>query len=887
MSSPREKHLLQSLFNVLRRNGAEESSSTATASSTADSSCKELDDYEETREIVDSIIQLKEEEKTANAGLLKPETIYHLGRCIIQAHSVRVFKARKCICGQLARFIHWFLNSIDPARHDSTFRLLLREEEFDAEQLTVERITNPRTNIKHLPRATSKREQPSISMLLNLLSIGLAGQETDAVIGLLSLSLLHLRKLSGAVSDAEENSTLLNSWTMALGSEELMKLFFNPLIIKKVTSRQVVPENCEKLSVGYPTTVTWSDNKTDYKKRGDVGPRRRPDDLIFHILRSAVSASAINCFFANLVNCYDDTFDFSKTQLHAALEVTLSKEVDAFQILCDKLTENLRMNRCLVLSTVEYFFVSPVVYRGNEPSYDQVRSLTAFLVENSDPKFVPPLFFKSCIDCFVSKECTSQHNRGWLHERLVFLSFFFEREGSFVDTFVINTSLIEYVCKVFLFVWELGESVFPAFRSIMHYCQQHTSHIVFSSFLKVSSQNANNFRMLFDAAGSGDMLRTWAMKGDMEDTSDLLKVLSQMNPRFCEWPLKALRMRLQTVGGSSAVARVDDDTVCRTVCQLLIDVAVSQPGFADIARDCLNKLALLMDCHWKSHVVNTLMLTPETLVHGEMPEEGFKKLLDIFLFNQEEDSRRLDNLLLTFLNCVNQIDASKEVKFFDNLLKYLKTLPQSQRNASCHALAPILHRIFELLEEDRPDSETLKELVRFVINKGSREKQVEVSSVDVPQSYQLNPFSSAKFPEGEDIQAGEASIEDLDALITTFKSKTPNLENVSMRQAILKRGRRVGLRRHCSIGLTSGELTQGAFIPTETTEENIRMIKEKIDDGSPVLLIGTTGVGKVSCSSMQSKASYDCHVLDGDPDGDCKTGACRSHSHQHVVKFDT
>ena len=165
--------------------------------------------------------------------------------------------------------------------------------------------------------------------------------------------------------------------------------------------------------------------------------------------------------------------------------------------------------------------------------------------------------------------------------------------------------------------------------------------------------------------------------------------------------------------------------------------------------------------------------------------------------------------------------------------------------------------------------------------------QVEVSRVDVPQSYQLKPFSSAKFSEGEDIQAGEVSIEDLDTLITMFKSKIPNLENVFMRQAILKKGRRGGLRRHCSIALTSGELTQGAFVPTETTEENIRMIKEKIDDGSPVLLIGTTGVGKVSCSSIQSKVAYDCYVLDGDPDGDCKTKARQSHSHQHVVKLDT
>ena len=93
------------------------------------------------------------------------------------------------------------------------------------------------------------------------------------------------------------------------------------------------------------------------------------------------------------------------------------------------------------------------------------------------------------------------------------------------------------------------------------------------------------------------MLETWAKKGDMEDTSDLLKVLQQMNPKFCEWPLKALRMRLHTVGGALAVARVDDDTVCPAVCQLLIDVVVSQPGFAEIARDCLNKLALLIDCH--------------------------------------------------------------------------------------------------------------------------------------------------------------------------------------------------------------------------------------------------------------------------------------------------
>ena len=254
MSSPEEKNLLQSLSDLLHRNGAGESSSTATSSSTAYSSCQERDNYEETREIVDSIIQLKEEEKTANAGRLKAETVYYLGRCIIQAHSVRVFKARKCICGQLARFIHWFLNSIDPARHDATFRILLCEEEFDAEQLTVEKITNPRTKIRY-PRATSRREQPSISMLLNLLSIGLAGQETDAVIGLLSLSLPHLQKLSGAVSDAEENPTLLNSWSVALESEELMKLFFNPLIVKKVTSRQVVPENCKELSVSYPTDM--------------------------------------------------------------------------------------------------------------------------------------------------------------------------------------------------------------------------------------------------------------------------------------------------------------------------------------------------------------------------------------------------------------------------------------------------------------------------------------------------------------------------------------------------------------------------------------------------------------------------------------------------------
>ena len=47
-----------------------------------------------------------------------------------------------------------------------------------------------------------------------------------------------------------------------------------------------------------------------------------------------------------------------------------------------------------------------------------------------------------------------------------------------------------------------------------------------------------------------------------------------------------------------------------------------------------------------------------------MPEEGFKTLLDIFLLNQEADSRILNSLLLTVFKYVNQIDSSKEVKFF-------------------------------------------------------------------------------------------------------------------------------------------------------------------------------------------------------------------------------
>ena len=845
MSSPEEKNLLRSLFDGLQRNGAGESSSAVTASVPVGSYEKQLHDCEEAREIVDSIIQLKEREKTANAGRLKAYTVYHLVRCIIQAHSVRVFKVKKCICGPLARLVHWFVTSINPERHDVVFRILLCEEEFDAEQLTVERVTG--STIAN-PRATSKREQPSIKMLLDLLSIGLAGRETDAVIDLLSLSLPHLRKQSGAVSDAEENSTLLSSWILALGSKELLSLFLNPLIVKDVTSMQMVPENCMEISVGYPTTVTWSDNRTDFKKRGEVGPRRRPDDLIFDILKSAVSASAIERFFTNLVNCYDGTFDFSKTQLHVALDAALSKgNVHAFQILSERLTENLRMNRCLMLSIVEYFFVSPVVYQCSEPSYNQVCSLISSLVKNSDPKMVSPLFFKSCMGCFMDNECASHKNMGWLHERLMFLSFFFERDGSFVDTSLISTRFIESVCNVFLFVRELNKSaVSPAFRSIMNYCHQHTSHLVFSFILKVASQNTSDFRVLLEAAGSNDMLEIWAKKGNMKDTGDLLKVLSETDPEFCEWPLKALRMRLHTVGGAAAVAGVDDDSVCRSVCQLLIDVAATQPGFAEIARDCLNKLALLMGCRWKSHVVNTLMQTPESLVHDAMPEEGFKKLLEIFLFNPDEDSRRLDNFLLTILDCVKQIDSSEEFKFFDKLLKYLKTLPQPQRNASCNALAPILHRIFELLQEDRPDSEILKELVRFVINKGSRETQVEVSNVEVPQSYQLNPFSSAKFPEGDNIQAGEASIEDLDTLIKTFQKKDLSLENVSMRQAILKSSGRERIRRQSSSFKSGRHKQNNTFILTKTTEENIRMIKEKIDDGYPVLLIGTTGVGKVS-----------------------------------------
>ena len=774
-------------------------------------------------------------------------------KCIVQAYAVKIFRAKTAACGPLAQLLDWFITNVSHAQRRAIYDVLLREREYDASKLSVIALS---TKGGMKSKLVKEAQNPRAAILLGLLSLSdITGSAIDAVIRLLQGVMCE--ESDGRGDDPlSSTSTMEDSFTphiMAevLSSRQLVSLFFDPMTVTSLSPGVLDAAGMKEIRVNRKSKVIWSDGRSDEVQSGKLGPRVRVDQLLLTALNTCKSEDAFATVATNLTRLYKDPRIFKKRQLHRILETWISLEdTPTLSVFFNELTTGPSNNETLLLDTVEFFFELPVQYGTSTLlSFDDICRLAASCAETvtSDKSSD---FLRTCCASITHSDIKVEKQRKWVCERLHLLSFFFSDEARFVRTSAISDGFVTSLFDMFLSIHDdlssekedLPFAVLSDFKAISEGCCRKAAFSVFSCLLKASRSKYDTFVQLSDAFCSTGMLDRWARGVNSEDALTLLKFCQMMESKNTEWLSTAMCFLLQSDAGRTAVCNASTEDIDWTeVCKRLLRTTTSGGALSDDIALSVIRLACVLGQEDRQYLMIAMMSDIDKILCVDIPEEDFSAFVNVL---SDGLANILNDMITAVCNAAVKRASLANVRFFDHLTRYFADARETEGNGLRDTLFSQLSELFDLLQENDEGeaNENLEKLVRFLIDGTSAAHDTHEDQLPRETHPLIPAFTSATFPNGRSIQSETASSADLRRIVQILKQSDLSLDSGHVRNAILQTSEAVcrGKEENEDISISS------SLILTDTTEENITMIQEAVADGNPVLLIGSTGVGKTA-----------------------------------------
>ena len=771
-------------------------------------------------------------------------------KCIVQAYAVRIFKTKTAACGPLAQILSWFVTKLSPNQRRAVFEILFYQKEYDASMLSVTVVSKKRVS---KPNIEKKTDIPSAKALLELLSIqNLTDQETEAVLNLL------LCAIKGD-SDSDDSTMSSKLWTdesgiedEILASKELLSLFLNRSSISDVSQGGTSTQTAEEIQADEQIDAHHLDSGPSEALDGEHGHESLSGALLLTVMNTCSSEDAFSAFLSNLDTLYRRSVILKKLQFHRILEKMLSLEaVDASAVLLRGVKTERVNNVTLISDIAEYLFATPILYLTSPVvSFDNICELISLCAErifSETPLHVPDVF-----SVFVKYSEAKDGNNQWICERIHLVSLFLSDEMHSAPVSSISEVFVESLLNVFLTLedqirWEdMDDLVFDVFsdlRTVNEYCHKNASFPVFSRLLKVSQLNSDVFTQLSNNFCTDGILHRWSNQPDAEDVIALLELCKVPQSESVEWLLMALESLLKSEVGRNAICssqRSDADWM--EVCVALLNTSSSaEMSVAVTAVPVLVHLACTLDKEKCRHPINALMSETEQFLRAEIQADDFAAFLTVLI---DSSSSILNEVIAAACSAAAGMERIEDVQFFSHLYTCLTDPARQEKESLKAALFSALGELFGLMHDidGKGRIDSLIELICLFLEDGNAPVNKEKARPFDDHDSAIPPFSSARFPSGQGIQSETASLTDLRRMIETFNRPNLSLESRDLRNTVL--------RTHTPPCKKEEEgeakFEESSMILTATTEENIAMVQEVVADGNPVLLIGSTGVGKTA-----------------------------------------
>ena len=789
-------------------------------------------------------------------------------RCVVYAYAVGVLEQKGELCGPLARLLEWFVRQTDAETQRDFWNVILFSRQYDASKLRVADVTKGKFN-KRETHCTYCREQPDLGILLDLLPVPLCtGQEIDAIVSLIEMALYEMRThmtQQGSSSDSGEHDVVQKALGRIVRSDELLALFLNPLVINPISTDQFPRQSCLEISVQEMTELTWSDERQDRDCYCTIGPRKRPDDLIVDALKSLLFPNDVANLISGLSRAYDASSAFAESQLHSKIfnTIFLSNNDELFKALRFSLLKKEIKNGPLILDILSYFFEASFL----------LKDLTAFTVGDfyafvsscartiNHP--LPHSFFETCYRRITDFQPGSDIKKAWQFERLLLFSVFFSDEVAFVPASNLNVDVFQSLGSLFLFtppyldlahIRQGSKDLSSELESFTHYCHNIADFCVFPCLLNLALKNGEHFCMPLQKSCSVEMILGWTKHPKIDEACTLVDLFLRHDDDEGTWLRLALSWLMKSANGQQALHDADiNESTWAEVRNRILDL-MSVPRGQNIETVlCLTRLVhLLLYLRHPETAVPALKLTAQGVVNFGIPDDEFDLLMRIMT----RDIHQSDVVVKKMLSAAFEAGLTKEslsdTTFFDMLFSFVKRQSKKDKRALCSIINQKLHMVFDRLEKDEvhAQKESLMKLVYLAIEERIESVTEADMEADVLKDMSLQPFFSATFPEGKTVQVvtETASLDDVRKMAGMFshhhqQQQQPNLASASLRKEILS-SLKAEERMESSGDHFSKKTT--SLIKTSTTEENIKKIEEVVTYDRPVLLYGSSGVGKTA-----------------------------------------
>ena len=758
-------------------------------------------------------------------------------QCIVQAHAVRVFKAKTIACGPLARILNWFVRKVSASQACNVYDILLRQREYDDSKLSVREVT-AKKGVK-VKKPLSETSGSSAEILLGMLTVrDVLGDDIDAVLSLLEHIVCDAPGSSDKTHGTNKNGPQIVEDILA--SQELLSLVFDPAIDSSHEEETPLDETSE---------VTLDGDEVDVLQEGRPDTSKRAQKILLAAITARTSEEAFDTFVSHLIAVYQPSIPFIKTQLNGILETILSgTKVDIATLFLDGLCIGASDNNILLFHTIEFLFLSPLVhFTMSDVLFERICDLFSFCAENR-VSAAYPCFLDFCCQCVLNPDIIDEKPIEWICERLHFLSLFFAEESEFVQVSDLDKTFVESLFCLYLTLRDNLASIdaedFPFtvssdFKTISNYCHRKAPFSVFSCLLRVSHLNSHVFAVLSEEDCLARWLHKWCRNLEADDVTRLFNLCENMKNDNNAPLLMSLDVLLQSDDGRDAVRSIEKGSVnWPAVCEALL---CPSPGNTVVSSDALLaviRLTSAVDRKESHYPIAALMSKMDQMLLCDIPSEDFKAFVNVLA---DKAVHQLNEWLTIAHDTAVEMESLKDVKLFDWLVQYVIDVPESKDDPLSTSLTSMLVKFFELLERNDANSalEKVKELVCLLIDGRFQSQNKEKPAQSSDDMTTVPAFFSAQFPQGKNIMSESTPLADLQRMVKTFGQSDLSLKSSHLRRTVLQThevpcSREKDVEPICSM------------ILTPTTEENIARIEEVVADGNPVLLIGSTGVGKTA-----------------------------------------
>lgn len=782
----------------------------------------------------------------SDATTVTPQGVKAVYACVIQAFSVPTLKLKTPICGPLISFIRWFLPVISEEQRNSVWNVLFLQKEFKPTDLTIEKLKN---NAKIKPQKEEKH--PSLNLLLDLLTAKeLRGKHVDDVVDLLHFAMETIQYVQIKSSSRTESklSPFEEALNAIVASKPLLSLYLNPLIVKSTSKGHDSSSAHEQIEVNDFTEVEWSDGKFDASSTGTIGPRSRPDVFSLDGIRSkGTSKESFTELLQNLSVVYKPDCLFSKSQLFKILETVLScQNSTVFDVFFSHKLSVYR-NDSLLASVLEFLFVSSHCLAGGD-----WHKITSFVTTCAENKNLAGSGIHGSCSRFLSVEF-SNRNRSWLIQRLNLFSLFFSEDAKSVAASDLPSEIFNRLFDLFVFLTtesdvlndasiesdekDASSDFSASFKTILTSFQGEAfSFSLFSLLLSALSSNPEHMTSLLSLC-TADMIENWPSHVTHDDLDLFLNLFQVSETNDTMTLASALNSILASPEGRSTLigADISESDLWRLFEKLIS--SMDETEFENTFLECFVFLLGVLEAK-TDLVYRALESGTRHVLAANLPDDVSDALFSL-LFRKNHEERSRQYFCFVFEELL-QIESLEDVCFFSSLVAFLDNLPQSEKHRACTTLSDVSELVLLLLSrrEEGECVSSLVQLLKLIFETSQETKTVSRSQRDHIEQV---PFFSARLPQHQSIHWGSASVDDLSNLSELLKKPRLNLNSGHLRNAIFG-------------NIDASVPNEGAYygsnetrlIHTTTTEENIRKIEEMVSDGHPILLYGSSGVGKVS-----------------------------------------